>query len=176
MSRRAVVHDTELTLGPPVDLGVTSGPNAPAHCADCLWPPCHDQINRVLAPKGATAVNPGLPSAEGDPSDRAGHELLLYISCLSAHSFSSAGSGLNHKTCHVLGGRPDLPHAPRLLAETPRTDTVIVGLTAPRRRGDAPRAAWPTWAWLAWRYRPATMTTENLTRLLTPAWQGDEIP
>ncbi|MGI3224572.1 hypothetical protein ACRJ4B_12090 [Streptomyces sp. GTA36] len=41
---------------------------------------------------------------------------------LSAMAFSSAGSRLHHKICHVLGGAYDLPHAvvlPYLLAFNP---------------------------------------------------------
>jgi maleylacetate reductase len=35
----------------------------------------------------------------------------LYGTYLSAVGFASAGSGLHHKLCHVLGGTFDMPHA-----------------------------------------------------------------
>jgi alcohol dehydrogenase class IV len=35
----------------------------------------------------------------------------LYGAYLAAVAFASAGSGLHHKICHVLGGMFDLPHA-----------------------------------------------------------------
>jgi alcohol dehydrogenase class IV len=46
-----------------------------------------------------------------DPADLAGRSSCLYGAYLAALSFASAGSGLHHKICHVLGGTWDLPHA-----------------------------------------------------------------
>ena len=39
------------------------------------------------------------------------HRNQAYGCYLAAVAFASAGSGLHHKICHVLGGRFDLPHA-----------------------------------------------------------------
>ncbi|MDN5760091.1 MAG: iron-containing alcohol dehydrogenase, partial [Tomitella sp.] len=38
-------------------------------------------------------------------------EQVLYGAHLAAVAFASAGSGLHHKICHVLGGAYNLPHA-----------------------------------------------------------------
>lgn len=38
-------------------------------------------------------------------------EMTLYSAYLAAVAFSSAGSGLHHKICHIIGGMFDLPHA-----------------------------------------------------------------
>ena len=46
-----------------------------------------------------------------DPAGAAGREQALYGAYLSAVAFASAGSGLHHKICHVLGGTFNLPHA-----------------------------------------------------------------
>jgi alcohol dehydrogenase class IV len=43
--------------------------------------------------------------------DLDGREHALYAAYLSAAAFASAGSGLHHKICHVLGGKYNLPHA-----------------------------------------------------------------
>jgi alcohol dehydrogenase class IV len=43
--------------------------------------------------------------------DLDGREHALYATYLSATAFASAGSGLHHKICHVLGGKYNLPHA-----------------------------------------------------------------
>ena len=43
--------------------------------------------------------------------DLDGREHALYAAYLSATAFASAGSGLHHKICHVLGGKYNLPHA-----------------------------------------------------------------
>ncbi|TWS26175.1 maleylacetate reductase [Tsukamurella sputi] len=108
---RAIVYDAELTLGLPPDIGIASALNALAHSIDAMWGPRADPIDRVLAAESARALRAGLPTVAADPSDLAGREQVLYAAYLAATAFSSAGSGLHHKICHVLGGAFDLPHA-----------------------------------------------------------------
>lgn len=107
-----VVYDAELTTSLPVDLTVASGLNALAHCVDSLWGPRADPINLAMALEGARALAEGLPAVVADAQDLTGREQCLYGAYLSAVSFASAGSGMHHKICHVLGGAYDLPHAP----------------------------------------------------------------
>src|SRR5581483_9070656 len=45
------------------------------------------------------------------PDDLAAREQTLYGAYLAATAFASAGAGLHHKICHVLGGMFGLPHA-----------------------------------------------------------------
>lgn len=106
-----VVYDSDLTLDLPVDLSVTSGLNALAHCVDSLWADGADPINQALALEGARALADGLPLVVADPRGRDGRDRCLYGAYLAAVAFASAGSGLHHKICHVLGGTWDLPHA-----------------------------------------------------------------
>lgn len=106
-----IVYDAELTLSLPVPISVASGLNALAHSVDAMWAPKADPIDRALAAEGARALRTGLPRIVDAPSDLAGREDALYAAYLSATAFSSAGSGLHHKICHVLGGMFDLPHA-----------------------------------------------------------------
>ncbi|KXO99180.1 maleylacetate reductase [Tsukamurella pseudospumae] len=108
---RAIVYDAELTLGLPAEIGTASGLNALAHSVDAMWGPRADPIDRVLAAESARAVREGLPAIAADASDLTGREQVLYAAYLAATAFSSAGSGLHHKICHVLGGAFDLPHA-----------------------------------------------------------------
>jgi maleylacetate reductase len=108
---RSVVYDAALTVSLPVPLTVASGLNALAHCVDAMWGPRADPIDRVLAVEGARALAAALPAVVADPADLAGREQALYGTYLSAVAFSSAGSGLHHKICHVLGGGYNLPHA-----------------------------------------------------------------
>jgi maleylacetate reductase len=108
---RAIVYDASLTLGLPVELSVASGLNAVAHCVDALWAPRADPINAALAGEAMRALNAGLPRVVADPAGLAGREQALYGAYLAAVAFASAGSGLHHKICHVLGGMFDLPHA-----------------------------------------------------------------
>jgi maleylacetate reductase len=106
-----VVYDAELTLSLPVDLSIASGLNALAHCVDSMWGPRADPIYQALAVEGIRALNQGLPLVKQDPSGLAGREQTLYGAYLAAVAFSSAGSGMHHKICQVLGGTWNMPHA-----------------------------------------------------------------
>ncbi|WP_280399764.1 maleylacetate reductase [Nocardia carnea] len=106
-----VIYDVALTYTLPVELSVASGLNALAHCVDSMWAPRTDPIDQAMAIEGIRALSAGLPAVKTDPHDRAGREQTLYGAYLSAVAFSSAGSGLHHKICHVLGGAYNLPHA-----------------------------------------------------------------
>jgi maleylacetate reductase len=108
---RVIVYDAALTMSLPVDMSVASGLNALAHCVDSLWAPNADPINAAFAAEGIRSLNEGLPRVVADPMDLGGREYALYAAYLSAAAFASAGSGLHHKICHVLGGKYNLPHA-----------------------------------------------------------------
>ena len=106
-----VIYDAGLTLSLPARLSVASGLNALAHCIDSMWAPRADPINQALAAEGIRALASGLPLIKADPQDLAGREQALYGAYLSAVAFASAGSGMHHKICHVLGGAYNMPHA-----------------------------------------------------------------
>jgi maleylacetate reductase len=108
---RTVVYDAALTATMPVALSVASGLNAVAHCVDSMWAPRADPVNAALAVEGVRALNAGLRRVVTDPTGLAGREQALYGAYLAAVAFASAGSGLHHKICHVLGGMFGLPHA-----------------------------------------------------------------
>jgi len=107
----SVIYDSELLLSLPIELSVASGMNAIAHCVDSYWAPNADPINAAMASEGIRAISQGLPLIVKNPQDIAGRDLALYGAYLSAVAFASAGSGLHHKLCHILGGTFDLPHA-----------------------------------------------------------------
>ncbi|MBD8029708.1 maleylacetate reductase [Corynebacterium gallinarum] len=111
---KVVVYDSDLLSTLPTGMTVASGLNAMAHCVDSLWAPKADPINRAHALEGARLLRDGLTglSAASNAADMvASRELTLAGCYLAALSFSSAGSGLHHKICHVLGGTFNLPHA-----------------------------------------------------------------
>jgi maleylacetate reductase len=108
---KVIVYDAALTLSLPVDMSVASGLNALAHCVDSLWAPNADPVNAAFAAEGIRSLANGLPKVVADPMDLDGREHALYAAYLSAAAFASAGSGLHHKICHVLGGKYNLPHA-----------------------------------------------------------------
>ena len=101
-----------LTLSLPVEMSVASGLNGMAHCIDSMWGPRADPINAALGAEGIRALSQGLPLITADPSGTEGREQALYGAYLSAVAFASAGSGLHHKICHVLGGTFNLPARP----------------------------------------------------------------
>jgi maleylacetate reductase len=106
-----VIYDSRLALSLPVEMSVASGLNGLAHCIDSLWAPRADPINAALAGEGIRVLNQGLPKIVADPTDVRGRDDAYYGAYLSAVAFASAGSGLHHKICHVLGGTFNLPHA-----------------------------------------------------------------
>ncbi len=111
MLPKVIVYDAALTMSLPVEMSVASGLNALAHCVDSLWAPNADPINAAFAAEGIRSLAAGLPKVVADPMDLDGREHALYAAYLSATAFASAGSGLHHKICHVLGGKYNLPHA-----------------------------------------------------------------
>jgi alcohol dehydrogenase class IV len=108
---KVIVYDAALTITLPVPMSVASGLNALAHCVDAMWAPNADPINAAFAAEGIRSLRTGLPKVVADPFDLDGREHALYAAYLSAAAFASAGSGLHHKICHVLGGKYNLPHA-----------------------------------------------------------------
>lgn len=156
-----VIYDAALTFSLPPELSVASGLNALAHCIDSMWAPRADPINQALAVEGIRALASGLRGVMVDPNGVAGREQTLYGAYLSAVAFASAGSGLHHKICHVLGGTYNLPHAPthaivlpyvlafnaphapeaeRRIAQAFDAPTALAGLGALRTDLAAPRA------------------------------------
>ncbi|MGW2521587.1 maleylacetate reductase [Streptomyces sp. NPDC001617] len=161
----SVVYDAGLLTTLPGEMTVASGLNAMAHCVDSMWAPRTDPIDRALAQEGIRALATGLPAVADDSTSVEGIEQTLYGAYLAAVAFASAGSGMHHKICHVLGGMFNLPHAqthavvlPYVLAfnapQAPEaeariaqafgtvfpTDGASAGLAALRQVLDAPRA------------------------------------
>lgn len=106
-----VIYDSDLTVSLPVELSVASGLNGMAHCIDALWGPHADPINAALATEGIRALADGLSQIVESSQATDGRDQALYGAYLAAVSFTSAGSGMHHKICHVLGGTFNLPHA-----------------------------------------------------------------
>ncbi|CAN5647549.1 maleylacetate reductase [soil metagenome] len=129
---RAVVYDAALLRTLPSGVAMASGLNAMAHCVDSMWAPQADPINKALAAEGARALAEGLPRVHDDPVGLTGIEIALYGAYLAAVAFASAGAGLHHKICHVLGGAFDLPHA--------QTHSVVLPYVLALNAANAPQA------------------------------------
>lgn len=108
----SVVYDVDLVATLPTSLSISSGLNALAHCVDSLWAPRADPLNAAWAEEAMRALALGLVQITETPEASVdGAQQLQYGAYLAATAFASAGSGLHHKICHVLGGSFGLPHA-----------------------------------------------------------------
>jgi alcohol dehydrogenase class IV len=156
-----VVYDASLLTTLPADMTVASGLNAMAHCVDAMWGPRADPIDQALAQEGIRGLAGGLVAVARDGASIPGIEQTLYGAYLGAVAFASAGSGMHHKICHVLGGMFNLPHAQthavvlphvlafnapsaadgeRRIAQAFGSATAGAGLAALRQKLDAPKA------------------------------------
>ncbi|HEY4278561.1 MAG TPA: maleylacetate reductase [Conexibacter sp.] len=108
---RVVVYDPELTVSLPAQLSAVSGLNALAHCIEAFWGPGANPVTSLIAEEGIRALSRGLPAVVEQPADLDARAQALYGAWLAGTAFATAGSGLHHKVCHVLGGAYDLPHA-----------------------------------------------------------------
>ena len=157
----SIVYDASLLTSLPGDMTVASGLNAMAHCVDAMWGPRVDPIDQALAGEGIRGLATGLPAVAADPAGTDGIEQTLYGAYLAAVAFASAGSGMHHKICHVLGGMFNVPHAQthavvlphvlafnaphapvveRRIARAFEAVTATEGLRSLRESLDAPRA------------------------------------
>ncbi len=102
----------------------------------------------------------GLPRVVADPFDLDGREHALYAAYLSATAFASAGSGLHHKICHVLGDAYNLPHAQTHAVVLP----YVLAFNAPAAAEAILPAVPPS--------NPRPVTEQDLRRLLRAAWSG----
>jgi maleylacetate reductase len=133
----SVVYDAELTLSLPLQLSVSSGLNALAHCIDALWAPRADPINAAMAEEGIRSLAMGLRLIHEEPRSPSGRDLTLYGAYPSAVAFASAGSAIHHKICHVLGGTYGLPHAQTHAVVLPH----VLAFNAPTAPAAAQRVA-----------------------------------
>src|SRR5437660_3184776 len=106
---RAIVYDPELTLALPAAASAASAMNAMAHCVEALWVEARTPYLMALAADAARRLAQYLPRVIA-----AGADLEARSECLAAAWLAgtvlNAGTALQHKLAHVLGGL-GLPHA-----------------------------------------------------------------
>lgn len=129
----AVIYDPQLTVGLPPAVTAASGMNAMAHCVEALFLTTTNPITALMAEEGIRALSENLPRAVAEPSNLQARGGALYGAYLAGATFASAGSGLHHAICHVLGGTYGLPHA--------ETHTVMLPYFTVYNQEAAPRAA-----------------------------------
>ncbi|EGD56261.1 maleylacetate reductase [Gordonia neofelifaecis] len=106
-----VVYDVDLTLGLPAELTLVSAVNALAHAVEALYAADANPATSAVAVEAVTRIGAGLPAVRARPADPDGRSDLLVGAWLAGTCLASAGMGLHHKLCHVLGGSFGLPHA-----------------------------------------------------------------
>ena len=106
-----VVYDPALTASLPTDISAASGMNALAHLVEGLYAPDASPVTAVLAEEGIRALADALPRVVVAPRDLDARADALYGAWLAGWVLGTAGMGLHHKICHVLGGTYNLPHA-----------------------------------------------------------------
>ncbi len=108
---RTVVYDPELTYSLPLLTTAASGMNAVAHCLEALWSAGAGPLSAPLALEGARVLCEALPGLLADPASPKARSRALVAACQAGMALATAGAGLHHRLCHVLGGRYDMPHA-----------------------------------------------------------------
>jgi maleylacetate reductase len=106
---RTIVYDPDLTLALPPAASAASAMNAIAHCVEGLWVPDRTPFLIALATDAARRFGAFLPRVVADGGDREARGECLVAAWL-AGVVLTAGTGLQHKLAHVLGGL-GLPHA-----------------------------------------------------------------
>lgn len=117
---RVVVYDPVLSQHLPKKVTAASVANAIAHCVEAVWTPKADPITETTAVEGLRALANGLRDVLDAPTDLAARSDLLYGACLAGSALATAGTGLHHKLCHLLGGTYNLPHAETHAAVLPQ--------------------------------------------------------
>lgn len=121
---RTVIYDPVLSRGLPLKVTAASVANALAHCVEATWTDKADPITEVIAVEGARALREGLLQILKNPTDLEARSNLLYGASLAGSALASAGTGVHHKLCHLLGGTYNLPHAETHAAVLPQVTRV----------------------------------------------------
>ncbi len=106
-----VVYDPSLTDGLPRDVTLESLWNAMAHAAEALWSRLLDRATALAAEEALRLLAMSARRLAANGKDTEARDAALEGAYLAGASFGDAGSGLHHKTCHVLGGAFGMPHA-----------------------------------------------------------------
>ncbi len=106
---RTILYDPDLTLGLPAAVSAASGMNAIAHCVEALWVETRTPVTVGLAAEAMRRFGQSLPAVIADGTNLSARAECLVAAWL-AGTVLSAGTALQHKLAHVLGGL-GLPHA-----------------------------------------------------------------
>lgn len=108
---RTAIYDPQLTYALPPLVTAASGMNALAHSLEALWAPGANPLSGPLALEATRALVESIPACVAEPGNARPRSRALVAACQAGLALATAGAGLHHRLCHVLGGRYDLPHA-----------------------------------------------------------------
>ena len=108
---KAVVYDPVITLSLPPRVTATSGLNAIAHCMEAIVGPGASPPSALIAREAASVLPDALRACVRDGADLAARSVAQYGAFLAGRSLALAGTGLQHKLAHILGGRYGAVHA-----------------------------------------------------------------
>lgn len=114
-----VIYDPELTVGLPLAVTINSAFNALAHCVEALWLTDTSPIVAEAAVSAIGSIISGVENVVQRLDDIDARAQLLYGAHRAGTVLASAGTGLLHKTAHVLGGMFDLDHGAMYAVLTP---------------------------------------------------------
>jgi maleylacetate reductase len=108
---KAVVYDPAVTLGLPSKVTATSGLNALAHCMEAIVGPGATPLSALVAREAAALLPGALRTCVRQGIDLDARSVAQYGAFLAGRSLALAGTGLQHKLAHILGGRYGAIHA-----------------------------------------------------------------
>jgi maleylacetate reductase len=108
---KAVVYDSELTMGLPARVTASSGLNALAHCMEAIAGPAADPPSALVAAEASRLLPGALRGCAHQPDDPGARSLAQYGGFLAGRALALSGTGLQHKLAHILGGRFGFVHA-----------------------------------------------------------------
>jgi maleylacetate reductase len=106
-----VLYDPALTVSLPGRLTASSGMNALAHCVEALYGPAANPVSELLATDGIRRLGAGLEASVRQPDNLAARAEAMLGAHLAGTVLATAGVGIHHQLCHVLGGALGLDHA-----------------------------------------------------------------
>lgn len=130
---RTVIYDPLLSRDLPLKVTAASVANALAHCVEATWTDKADPITEVTAVESARALREGLLQVLKNSKDLDARSNLLYGASLAGSAMATAGTGIHHKLCHLLGGTYNLPHAETHAAVLPQVARLLAP-TVPRAK------------------------------------------
>ncbi|MFL6797380.1 MAG: maleylacetate reductase [Xanthobacteraceae bacterium] len=106
---RTIIYDPDLTLTLPPAVTAASGMNAMAHCVESMWVEARTPFLMAVALDAVRRLAKHLPSTVAHGDDFEARAECLVAAWLAGFVLN-AGTALQHKLAHVLGGL-GLPHA-----------------------------------------------------------------